>query len=185
MEVLVKETLVQLIQGDITKVEADAIVNAANSSLMGGGGVDGAIHRAGGKAILDECIKIRNQRGGCAVGEAVITTAGNLRAVYVIHTVGPVWNGGSNSEEAKLRNCYRNTLNLAESKNVESIALPNISTGIYKYPKDLAANIATEEVFKFVNNNDRTIKRILFVCFDEVNFDIYHSILKEKSKSLP
>ena len=121
---------ISLIQGDITKVKVDAIINAANSSLLGGGGVDGAIHRAGGKTILEECIKIRNRQGGCKTGESVITNAGLLPAKYVIHTVGPVWNGGNSNEEELLENCYVNSLRLARNHQVKTIAFPNISTGI-------------------------------------------------------
>ncbi|UQZ36678.1 O-acetyl-ADP-ribose deacetylase [Paenibacillus sp. PK3_47] len=177
MEISVKDTIVQLIQGDITKTTVDAIVNAANTSLMGGGGVDGAIHRAGGKAILEECIKIRNQQEGCAVGEAVVTTGGNLNCRFVIHTVGPVWNGGMNNEEDKLRNCYRNSLKQADLNGAASIAFPNISTGIYNYPKDLACNIAIDEVFNYFVNNDSEIKRLVFVCFDDESFAIYENEL--------
>lgn len=173
MQLTVKNSIIQLVQGDITETEAEAIVNAANTSLLGGGGVDGAIHRAGGKAILEECIKIRNQQGGCAVGEAVVTTAGNLSSRYVIHTVGPVWNGGMNQEEEKLRNCYRNALTQAEGKGVTSIAFPNISTGIYRYPKDLACAIAVEEVSNYLLKNETSIERVVFVCFDEENLEIY------------
>ncbi len=127
---------IELIQGDITKIQANAIVNAANTSLLGGGGVDGAIHRAGGKAILEDCYKIRERQGGCKTGEAVITTGGNLPAKYVIHTVGPVWsNGDSKKAEALLANAYRNSLTLAVANNIETIAFPNISTGIYHFPK--------------------------------------------------
>src|SRR5690349_9416687 len=137
---------IEIIRGDITKQKVDAIVNAANSSLMGGGGVDGAIHRAGGPSILEECRKIVSKQGGCATGEAVITTAGNLPAKFVIHTVGPVWNGGKNNEPEKLRNCYRNCLRLAVENNLETIAFPNISTGIYGYPKEEAAGVAIKTV---------------------------------------
>ncbi|HEY4110005.1 macro domain-containing protein [Puia sp.] len=122
---------IQLQQGDITKMTTDAIVNAANSLLLGGGGVDGAIHRAGGPAILDQCRAIRNRQGGCATGEAVITSGGNLPARYVIHTVGPVWQGGGNREEALLANAYRNSLQLAADHGLHSVAFPNISTGIF------------------------------------------------------
>src|SRR6476660_3523435 len=126
---------IEITMGDITKMKTDAIVNAANSSLLGGGGVDGAIHRAGGPAILEECRKIVLKKGGCPTGEAVITTGGNLPAKFVIHTVGPVWNGGKNNEAIKLSNCYKNSLQLAVESNVETIAFPNISTGIYGYQK--------------------------------------------------
>lgn len=140
----------EVIQGDITKVQVDAIVNAANTSLLGGGGVDGAIHRAGGSLILEECRKIRAKQGGCKVGEAVITTAGRLSAKFVIHTVGPVWNGGDSNEHALLSSAYRNTLKLAIANEVRTIAFPNISTGIYKFPKDAAAKIAIESVSEFL-----------------------------------
>lgn len=165
-----------VVQGDITLVKADAIVNAANSSLLGGGGVDGAIHRAGGPAISQECIQIRNRQGGCAVGEAVITTAGDLPAKYVIHTVGPIWNGGRTQERQSLANCYRNSLLLAVKYNVKSIAFPNISTGVYHFPKNEAAEIAVEEVKKFISH-DHTIESILFVCFDNENYSIYERLL--------
>jgi O-acetyl-ADP-ribose deacetylase (regulator of RNase III) len=124
---------IQLIQGDITKLEVDAIVNAANSSLLGGGGVDGAIHRAGGPDILKECMAIRNRQGGCATGEAVITSGGRLKAKFVVHTVGPVWQGGNNHEDELLANVYMNSLELAASNNIRSIAFPNISTGFMDF----------------------------------------------------
>ena len=161
----------EAIKGDITKIEADAIVNAANSSLLGGGGVDGAIHHAGGPAILEDCRKIIAKQGGCKTGEAVITTGGNLSAKYVIHTVGPVWNGGNDKEEAKLANCYKNSLQLAVDNNCKSIAFPNISTGIYRFPKDKAAKIAVAEIKQFLSNHP-LIEKIVFVCFDEENYDL-------------
>jgi O-acetyl-ADP-ribose deacetylase (regulator of RNase III) len=169
-------TKIKLIQGDITKVDADAIVNAANSSLLGGGGVDGAIHRAGGKAILDECIAIRNKQGGCKTGEAVITTGGNLPARYVIHTVGPVWHGGKKQEEELLANAYNNSLQLAVDNGVETIAFPNISTGVYGFPKNKAAQIAVTTVKDFLADND-TIKQVIFVCYDEENYRLYETKL--------
>src|SRR6187551_3762686 len=141
---------IELIKGDITRIKADAIVNAANSSLMGGGGVDGAIHRAGGAAILEECRKIIAKQGSCKTGEAVITTAGNLPGKFVIHTVGPVWNNGKKNEEGLLASCYQNSLKLAVKHNLSSIALPNIGTGIYGYPKEQAAKIAINTVTKFL-----------------------------------
>ncbi|WP_342561615.1 O-acetyl-ADP-ribose deacetylase [Paenibacillus sp. FSL R7-0345] len=179
MEVTIHNSILQLIQGDITKTDVDAIVNAANTSLMGGGGVDGAIHRAGGKAILEECMKIRSRQGSCAVGEAVVTTGGNMKCRLVIHTVGPVWNGGVNDEEEKLRNCYKNALRQADLNEVTSVAFPNISTGIYRYPKDLACRIALDEVVKYVLNNESIIKKVVFVCFDEENFALYKSELEK------
>ena len=171
---------IELLQGDITKIKVDAIVNAANSSLLGGGGVDGAIHRAGGKAILEECMKIRDRQGGCKTGEAVITTAGNLPAKYVIHTVGPVWNDGNNQEAPLLRNAYLNSLRLAVENNLTSIAFPNISTGIYHFPKDKAAEIAITSVTDFLEKHPGI--KVSFVCFDEENHTIYKKLLGIDSK---
>ena len=168
---------IEVILGDITKQKVDAIVNAANSSLMGGGGVDGAIHRAGGSVILEECKKIISIQGGCPTGEAVITKGGNLPAKFVIHTVGPVWSGGKNNEPEKLRNCYRNSLQLAVENNLETIAFPNISTGVYGYPKREAAQIAIKTVTGFLES-DHFITKVYFVCFDEENYQLYRSLLK-------
>ncbi|MDP4264380.1 MAG: O-acetyl-ADP-ribose deacetylase [Bacteroidota bacterium] len=164
-------TQIEAILGDITKVTVDAIVNAANSSLLGGGGVDGAIHRAGGPVILEDCKKIIARQGGCKTGEAVITRAGNLPANYVIHTVGPVWNGGNKQEREKLANCYRNSLQLATDNNCKTIAFPNISTGIYHFPKDEAARIAVRTVADYVKKT-YTLHKVLFVCFDEENYKL-------------
>lgn len=166
---------IELLAGDITKVEVDVIVNAANTSLLGGGGVDGAIHRAGGKEILEECRGIRNRQGGCKVGEAVITTAGKLKAKKVIHTVGPHWNDGNSNEADKLRNCYLNSLKLAEENALRSIAFPNISTGIYKFPKHKAAEIALDVVR---NWESEVIEKIVFVCFDAENIRLYKERMK-------
>lgn len=160
---------IELTKGDITKIQVDAIVNAANSSLMGGGGVDGAVHRAGGPAILEDCRKIVARQGGCKTGNAVISTAGKLPARFVIHTVGPVWNGGDNGEAEKLASCYRSSLELAVENNCASIAFPNISTGIYGFPKKQAAAIAVSTVKNFLAGANQTIK-IIFVCFDEENY---------------
>ncbi|WMJ75486.1 O-acetyl-ADP-ribose deacetylase [Cytophagaceae bacterium ABcell3] len=168
---------IEVIKGDITKIPVDAIVNAANSSLMGGGGVDGAIHRAGGPEILEECRKIVARQGGCDTGEAVITTAGKLPAKYVVHTVGPVWNGGSKGEPEKLRKCYVNSLRLAEENGCKTVAFPNISTGVYRYPKHEAAQIAVEEVTGYLQSSD--IEKVLFVCFDEENFQHITNCLKK------
>ena len=168
---------IELIKGDITKINVDAIVNAANSSLMGGGGVDGAIHRAGGPAILDECRMIVARQGSCKTGEAVITTAGNLPAKFVIHTVGPVWNGGKKNESALLANCYQNSLKLAAEYKLSSIAFPNISTGIYGYPKKEAAEIAITTVNHFLQQND-FLNKVYFVCFDDENYHLYQSVIK-------
>ena len=168
---------INLIQGDITKIKVEAIVNAANSSLLGGGGVDGAIHRAGGSAILDECRAIRNRQGKCKTGEAVITTAGNLPALKVIHTVGPVYNGGHRLEKEKqlLANCYINSIKLSEVNNLKSIAFPNISTGIYRFPKELAAEVAIATVASYESD---IIEDVIFVCFDDENYQIYEKQLK-------
>ena len=167
---------IKLIKGDITKIKADAIVNAANSSLMGGGGVDGAIHRAGGPAILEQCRMIIAKQGSCKTGDAVITTAGNLPAKFVIHTVGPIWNGGKMNEAALLAACYTNSLQLAAEYNLSSIAFPNISTGIYGYPKKEAAAIAINTVSEFLKQNN-FMSTVYFVCFDEENYQLYHSLI--------
>lgn len=169
---------VKLIQGDITKLEVDAIVNAANTSLLGGGGVDGAIHRAGGNEILEECKAIRARQGGCSTGEAVITTAGRLPSKKVIHTVGPVWNGGEKNEKELLTQAYRNSLKLVLENELKTIAFPNISTGIYKFPKYLAARIAIQEVENFLAENEN-IEEVIFVCFDEENYKIYEELLNK------
>ena len=137
---------ITVIQGDITKVAAEAIVNAANTSLLGGGGVDGAIHRAGGPAILAECQTIRNRQGGCKVGDAVITGAGNLPADYVIHTVGPRWSDGQHDEDALLRSAYLSCFKLIDQHGIETVSFPNISTGIYGFPKERAAEISLEVI---------------------------------------
>jgi O-acetyl-ADP-ribose deacetylase (regulator of RNase III) len=168
---------IHLQQGDITKLSVDAIVNAANSSLLGGGGVDGAIHRAGGPAILKECQDIRNRRGGCKVGEAVITTGGKLPARYVIHTVGPVWNGGQSNEEQLLANAYRNSLELAVKNGIRTIAFPNISTGIYHFPKDKAAEIALHTADDFLRINPGSFDKVIFICFDQENYQLYQTTL--------
>jgi len=167
--------VIRVVQGDITVIPVDAIVNAANSSLMGGGGVDGAIHRAGGSVIHDECMKIANASGGCPTGEAVITKAGNLPAKYVIHTVGPVWRGGASREDELLSGAYTNSLKLAAEHNVKTISFPNISTGIYGFPKERAARIAIKTVYDFLKNNS-AIEEVLFVCYDSENFELYRKL---------
>jgi O-acetyl-ADP-ribose deacetylase (regulator of RNase III) len=173
------KTKITLIKGDITTIKVDAIVNAANSSLLGGGGVDGAIHRRGGSRILEECKAIRSRQGGCKTGEAVYTTAGLLPAKYVIHTVGPVWNGGERNERELLVNCYFNSLKLANKLNLSSIAFPNISTGVYHFPKKEAAEIAIGTVREFVATDNETLREIIFVCFDEENYNLYKDFLEE------
>ncbi len=168
---------ISLIKGDITKIEVDAIVNAANSSLLGGGGVDGAIHRAGGPAILEACRAIRARQGGCDTGEAVITTAGNLPAHKVIHTVGPVWNKGDQREKDLLRTCYLNSLAIAEEHGLARIAFPNISTGVYRFPKHEACPIAINAARSHRSN---LVEEVIFVCFDEENYRLYHKELAGK-----
>jgi O-acetyl-ADP-ribose deacetylase (regulator of RNase III) len=160
---------IQVIQGDITKQAVDAIVNAANTSLMGGGGVDGAIHRAAGPGLLAECRVL----GGCKTGDAKATKAHNLPAKYVIHTVGPVWQGGNNQEDQLLASCYRRSLEVARSLNVRSIAFPAISTGIYGFPKERAARIAVNEASAHMKD----IEKLLFACFDAETAEIYHKLL--------
>ncbi len=172
---------VEVIKGDITKFSVDAIVNAANFSLMGGGGVDGTIHRAGGPAILEECKKIVAQQGGCKTGEAVITTGGNLPSRYVIHTVGPVWQGGGNSEERNLANCYSNSLQLAVNHKLKSIAFPNISTGIYGFAKDKAARIAVHAINEFLASHP-TLEKVVLVCFDDENFSLVNKSLESTKR---
>lgn len=163
---------IELIKGDIISCNAEAIVNAANNSLLGGGGVDGAIHRAAGPELLAEC-KILN---GCPTGEAKITAGYQLQAEYVIHTVGPVWNGGKNNEDSLLAACYRNSLLLAKKHEINSIAFPNISTGVYHFPKQRAAIIAVHEVKEFLSHENWS-GSILFICFDDENFDLYRKLL--------
>jgi O-acetyl-ADP-ribose deacetylase len=171
---------IKVIKGDITTIEADAIVNAANSSLLGGGGVDGAIHRKGGERILAECIEIRNRQGGCKTGEAVITTGGNLPAKHVIHTVGPIWQGGKKGESDLLKACYINSLRLAKEHTIKSIAFPNISTGIYGYPKELAVNIAVATIEDFSKTDESNgFTEVIFVCYDDENYRLYLDKLKD------
>lgn len=168
--------MLELIHGDITKIKVDAIVNAANTSLLGGSGVDGAIHKSGGKEILNECQKIRNKQGGCKVGQAVITTAGKLPAKFVIHTVGPRWNGGKSNEEKLLYASYESSFRLAEEHKVKTIAFPNISTGIYRFPKEKAAQIAIHAAKNFLNHS-KHVKTVFFVCFDKDNHQLYNNLL--------
>ncbi|HDI78226.1 MAG TPA: O-acetyl-ADP-ribose deacetylase [Desulfobacteraceae bacterium] len=166
---------IEIVEGDITRQQVDAIVNAANTSLRGGGGVDGAIHRAAGPELLEECIKI----GGCPTGEARVTKGYRLPAKYVIHTVGPIWRGGASGEDQLLANCYRNSLKAAAELGVKSIAFPSISTGAYGFPMERATEIALKEVSEFLKK-DEGIEKVVFVCFGKEAFRIY----KEKFKKL-
>jgi O-acetyl-ADP-ribose deacetylase len=170
---------IEIIKGDITRIAADAIVNAANSSLMGGGGVDGAIHRAGGTAILEECRAIRARQGECKTGEAVHTTAGNLPAKYVIHTVGPVWSSGGSGEPALLGTCYERCLDLADRLRCASIAFPNVSTGVYRFPKEAACEIVHETVSRWISRHpSASLRRIIFVNYDDENFGLYETAFR-------
>lgn len=177
MTITVNKTRLSLIIGDITKQKTDAIVNAANSSLMGGGGVDGAIHKAGGPKILEECMKIREKQGGCNTGEAVITTGGNLPAKYVIHTVGPIWHGGDRKEPELLANCYKNSLKLATENSIKTLSFPSISTGVYGYLIDQASKVALKAVTDFLKE-DESLDEVVFVLFNDVIYQNYEEALK-------
>lgn len=163
---------ISIVEGDITKLNVDAIVNAANNSLLGGGGVDGAIHRAAGPKLLDECITLN----GCETGDAKITGGYNLPARHVIHTVGPIWRGGNNGEPEKLASCYRKSMEVAVANGVQTIAFPAISTGVYGYPLEEAAQIAVSQVVECLNEMP-SIKNVTFVLFGAKNYDIYKAIL--------
>jgi O-acetyl-ADP-ribose deacetylase (regulator of RNase III) len=170
---------IQIVQGDITKIRVDAIVNAANSSLMGGGGVDGAIHRAGGPTILEECEKIIQKIGKLQTGKVVATTAGNLPTKFVIHTVGPIYGRHPDKEDILLADCYINALKLGTDKACKTISFPNISTGVYRFPKTKAAIISLNAINSFLKNN-RTIDKVILVCFDQENYDILNDELARK-----
>jgi O-acetyl-ADP-ribose deacetylase len=170
--------VIELREDDITRVAADAIVNAANSALAGGGGVDGAIHRAGGPEIMAELDQIRKKIGRCPTGDAVVTTAGRLPAKYVLHTVGPVYRDGKHEEPQLLASCYRKCLDLAEERGVETIALPAISTGVYGYPLADAAAIAVREVVARLSRTDTSVRRAIFVVFDRTAANVYAAALK-------
>ena len=174
---LTSDTRIELIQGDITKAQVDAIVNAANRQLIGGGGVDGAIRRAGGDAIETACARIRERQGGVETGAAVITTGGNLPAKYVIHTAGPVWEGGTAGEPDLLASCYRESLQLAVENGVQTIAFPSISTGIYGYPTEKAAAVALRTVKKFVARGGSAPTCIQFILFDDATYQCYAEAL--------
>ncbi len=178
MEMVVNKGKMVLVRGDITRQDTEAIVNAANSSLLGGAGVDGAIHRAGGPEILEECKQIRARHGGCPPGEAVITTGGDLPAMYVIHTVGPVWRGGNAGEEQTLKNCYLNSLKLALENHISTIAFPSVSTGAYGYPIEKACPVAVKTVAGFLAKNDG-LKEVRFILFSGPDYRQYVSVLSE------
>ena len=166
-----------IVKGDIAKMKTEAIVNAANTSLLGGGGVDSAIHRSAGSELLKECEKI----GGCPTGEARLTKGYKLNAKYVIHTPGPIWRGGQKGEEDLLANCYKNSLALAEEKGIKSIAFPSISTGVYRFPVENAAEIALKEITGFLASH-KDFEKIVIVCFDDDTLKQYKSVLKKISK---
>lgn len=173
-----ESVMLVLKQGDITKEDVDAIVNAANTSLLGGGGVDGAIHRTGGPQVLEECRQIRAMQGGCQPGEAVITSGGKLKSRYVIHTVGPVWRGGKNEESTVLTRAYTNSLKLARDYDLASVSFPSISTGAYGYPPESAATTALEAVRSFISEPG-SLKEIRFVLFDTLTRTHYEEALKQ------
>lgn len=179
MEVNINQARLFLLQGDITRQATDAIVNAANSGLMGGGGVDGAIHRAGGPAILEECRQIVARQGRLPAGQAVITTGGNLKARFVIHTVGPVWHGGKQNEPEILASAYRESLKLAAANNLSSISFPSISTGVYRYPVDEAAALASNTTVTFLKEPGHSIREVVFVLYDGATFQAYSTALNE------
>lgn len=174
MDVRIENSILSLIKGDITLEETDAIVNAANSRLAGGGGVDGAIHMAGGPKIMEECRKI----GGCPTGQAVMTNGGNLKAKYVIHTVGPIYRDGKHGEPELLASAYRNSLKLAAGKGIRSISFPSISTGAYGYPIDEAAKIALQTVIDFIKLH-KTPTMVRFVLFSDKDLKVYEEALRE------
>jgi O-acetyl-ADP-ribose deacetylase (regulator of RNase III) len=181
MNFRIGSTTLALLQGDITQQDVDAIVNAANSSLMGGGGVDGAIHRAGGPQILEECKAYVAKHGRLPTGQAMITSAGNMKAKYVIHTVGPVWHGGAQKEDQLLADAYRNSLKLAVEKNVKSVAFPSISTGAYGFPIERAARIVFETVKRFVQEHP-SLNEVRFVTFSKNDFDVYRQLFEQEEK---
>lgn len=178
MEKVIGNAKLSLMQGDITRQDTDAIVNAANSGLMGGGGVDGAIHRAGGPVIKEECKKIVAEHGRLPAGQAVITTGGNLKARYVIHTVGPVWRGGAKNEPETLTSAYRESLNVAAKNGLKTVSFPSISTGVYGYPIDKAAKVALEKVAEFLSQ-EANLEEVVFVLFDSRTFEAYSRVMEE------
>jgi len=181
--VTIDQAKLYVTQGDITRQSTNAIVNAANSGLMGGGGVDGAIHRAGGPTILQECKQIVARQGRLPTGKAVITAAGNLKAKYVIHTVGPVWHDGSKGEPELLASAYRESLKTAAESNLTSVSFPSISTGAYGYPIDRAARVALDAVIAFLGKSDTSLREVVFVLFDSRAMEAYSSALREMAEA--
>ncbi len=179
VEVTINQAKLRIIQGDITEQDTDAIVNAANPSLMGGGGVDGAIHRAGGPAILEECKQIVARQGRLPTGKAVMTTGGNLKARYVIHTVGPIWHGGDKEEPELLASAYQESLKLAMENHLASISFPSISTGAYGYPVDKASRASIGAVIASLRQSVTPVREVVFVLFDSQTFRAYSSALNE------
>ena len=175
MEKLIGKTCLKLVQGDITLEGVEALVNAANSGLRGGGGVDGAIHRAGGPSIMEQCRKI----GGCPTGQAVLTTGGRLKAKYIIHTVGPIWRGGEENEEQLLASAYENSLKLAQENRIRSLAFPSISTGVYGFPIEKAAEVALQTIGNYLKQNQDNLEEVRCVLFSNSDFKIYEAILKK------
>ena len=169
-----KKSRIELINGDITTLDVDAIVNAANNSLLGGGGVDGAIHKAAGPDLLVECEKL----DGCETGESKITGGYSLKAKYIIHTVGPIWYGGYRDESQLLASCYQTSLTVAKEKKIQTLAFPGISTGIYRFPKELAAVIAVNETRRFLNKNSYP-EKVIFVSYDDDSYEIYRKLLDQ------
>jgi O-acetyl-ADP-ribose deacetylase (regulator of RNase III) len=184
MKLDIGESRILLLQGDITQQSTDAIVNAANSSLMGGGGVDGAIHHAGGPVILEECRKIISRIGRLQTGKAVITSGGDLKAKYVIHTVGPIWHGGDRGERELLESAYTESLKLAIAYKLKSISFPSISTGAYRFPVGEAARIAVNNVVNMLRNVADNLNEVVFVLFDKHTFDVYAEVIEEVRKEI-
>jgi O-acetyl-ADP-ribose deacetylase (regulator of RNase III) len=181
VELAIGRTRLSIVEGDITRQTTDAIVNAANSGLMGGGGVDGAIHRAGGPAILKECRRIRDERGRLPAGQAVITTGGDLKARHVIHTVGPVWRGGGGGEPDTLASAYRESLKLAVERGLRTVSFPSISTGAYGYPVESAARVALQTTIDFLQEND-SLEEVVLVLFDAATARIYEAALRDLTR---
>jgi len=179
IEVTVNQAKLRIIQGDITQQATDAIVNAANPGLMGGSGVDGAIHRAGGPAILEECKQIVARQGRLPTGKAVMTTGGNLKAKYVIHTVGPIWHGGNKGEPDLLASAYQQSLKIAAENNLNSVSFPSISTGAYGYPVNQASEVALDAVITFLTHSTASLREVVFVLFDSRTLGVYSSALRE------